>query len=77
MSAEYDVRGYALFYLVRADSATTASGGGAAAPDSTRWCVQGFDDESLMGRATGVVPTRQISFLRIKEFYLHPTTEGP
>ena len=66
------VTGYALFYLVRGDSAYFLPGSGAR-PDSTRWFVSRWNDESsTYGGLPGVHadPTRSSTLGQIKFDYL-------
>jgi hypothetical protein len=65
-----EIGGYALFYVVRGDSASlsptqVAAGGG----DPTRWWIERWEDETLPPGATSANPTENRTWGSIKVFY--------
>jgi hypothetical protein len=68
------VQGYALFYVVRADSAVLSPARAAhGGRDSTRWYIQRWEDESIVGPGTPglhVNPTHQPTWGAIKATFL-------
>jgi len=72
----YETRGPSLFFLTRGDSASIPSDLAARGfgPDSARWYIERWEDESAPGASPGAVPTDPVPVLiktlcDIKELY--------
>jgi len=69
------IQGYALFYLVRGDSAALAPARVAAGGrDSTRWYIERWEDETAAanGAMANALPTRSITWGAMKALYAPP-----
>jgi hypothetical protein len=75
----FEATGHALFFLTRGDSAAipadqTARG---ARPDSTRWWIDRWEDESIGSGGAHAIPATRTSVWTILRFYRDPLGSQP